>query len=547
MLRTLLTAAIVLCATLSSARAEAYRLQVVAASELRLDPAVLPGSSTLTIRLHLRDDRGAPLARRPVALTFLPAGAAESSRALRTDENGDGVVRLDVSSSRRVRVRGAFSGDSTAASTRSEIDVDFDAPFVTADLLLPSEGVTLGERAVEAIVTVRVGEVQTVSPARLAVELSHVMDPSGRRRSLAAGATDGAGRVSLVFPTDRFEAPGVARIVPRIDLGRGRVIEGTGRELLVRSRTALSLLREDSDDEREGVTVFGAVLLSSGAPVPEAAVRILRGGSTLGAARADARGQFRVRLGAEALSEPGVRVRAVFEPTEPWFIASESTELELTAPAPPPIHWIWAVGPLGVAALAIGWITLQRKEIALAPALSPPPRGEDHLEHVAIAGSTGVTLRISVVDRATGRRLSRVRLRLDDGPWRDHDDAPLARDEGGGCQVALESEGFAPRVVSLALPPSGEYRVQVAMQTWREALFARLRPHLERARRSPVLPTPRELARSLAEGEGVDELIALIERGCYGPTAPGAGEVRAADELASSTGGAGTSARPEQR
>lgn len=548
-MRTLTAAAIVTLATLRSAPAEAYRLNVVAASELRLDPAVPAGTSALTVRVHLRDDRGAPLARRAVSLRFQPAGQGDRAEELRTDDNGDGVARLDVGRSRRVRVSGTFAGDSTAASARGEIDVDFDAPFVTADLLLPGEGVTLGEGSVEAIVTVRVGEVQTLSPARLAVELSQVLDASGRRRSLAAGATDAAGRVSLVFPVTRFGAPGAVRIVPRVDLGRGRVVEGAGRELLVRARTAISLLREDDDgDEREGARLYGAVVLAGGAPVPGAALRVTRGERTLAAARADDQGHFRVRLGPEVLSEAGVSVRALFEPPEPWFIASESPELEVTPPSPPPIHWAWGAVPLALAALAVGWISLRRKEIEPTSVPQAPPLGADQVLRVARPTAAGVTLRVVVVDRATGRPVRGARARLDDGAWAEVSEVPLPWEGAqGACQLSLQAEGFAPRSLRVPLPEPGEYRVQVAMQTWREALFARLRPWLESARRADALPTPRELTRGGAADEALRPLVGMVERGCYGPQPPGPDELRAADDIAEAARAAGASAMQERR
>jgi hypothetical protein len=528
-------AVLVLCAaTLRGPVARAYRLNVVAATELRLDPAVPSGSTALTVRAHLRDDRGAALEGRALTLTLVPEGGAERAVEARTNEQGDAAVTVDVGRARRVAVTGAWAGDSTAASARASIDVNFDAPFVTPELLLPGDGVTLGDGALEAVITVRVGEVQTLSPARLAVQLARVIEGAQGPLALASGVTDGAGRAALLVPIARFDRPGVARLIPRVDLGNGRVVEGVGRELLVRGRVAVSLLRAEGAEEGDGVTLHGAVVLSTGAAVPNAALRIVQGERTLAATRADAQGGFRLALGPEVLTDPGMSARAVFEPTEPWYLAAESPEVQLTAPPTPPIHWSWGAAPLALAALAVGVMSLRRRVAQPSPPPDPPPPLEDHVAVVTDGPARPRSLRVVAIDRATGAKVPGCRLRVDDGTWQAVGAEPVAVGEGAtACQLTLEADGYAPRRLRMDLPRGGEVRVQVAMRTWREELFARIRPWLERGRRAEVLPTPRELSQSGALAHVVP-LAKLVERGCYGPETPGPGELDAADALADS-------------
>lgn len=525
-------AVFVLCAaSVCAPGVGAFPLNVVAATELRMDPSVPAGSTALTVRAHLRDDRGAALEGRIVTLTLVPEGAEPRTRELLTDARGEVAVTLDVGRARRVAVTGAWAGDSTAASARSSIAVDFDAPFVTPELLLPGEGVTLGEGAFEAVITVRVGDVQTLSPARLAVQLARLVEGAQGPMALAAGVTDGGGRAVLQVPVERFGQPGVARIIPRVDLGNGRVVEGVGRELLVRGRAAVSLLRGDAADEGEGVALHGAVVLSTGAAVPNAALRIVQGERTLAATRADAQGTFHVILGPEVLTEAGMMARAVFEPTEPWFLAAESPEVQLTAPPTPPIHWSWGAAPLAMAALAVGVMSLRRRA-APPPEVPPPPPLEDHVAVVTDVPGRPRSLRVVVIDRATGARVSGCRMRIDDGSWQALASGPVVVADGAtACQLSLEADGYAPRQLRVELPRSGEVRVQVAMRSWREELFARIRPWLEGARRSEVLPTPRELSRTGAASPVVP-LLKLVEQGCYGAATPGPGELDAADALA---------------
>lgn len=539
--------ALAAAAVLRAGPAGAYRLNVVAASELQMEPEVRAGAPSLAVRVRLRDDRGASLARRPVALTFRAGGLADVERAVVTDANGAGATSVEVGAARVVRVEGRFVGDSTAAPARAAIDVDLDAPFVTPELVVPGEGVTFGGAPVEAVVTVRVGQVQAIAPGRLGVEVAQALDASGRRRALAAGETDATGRVVLSIPSARFEGVGAVRLVPRVDLGGGRVVEGVGRDLLVRGLTAVSLLRAArADDEGDGVTLHGALVIQSGAPVAGAAVRILRAERTVAAARTDAAGHFTVALGAESLGEPGVVVRAVFEPTEPWYVGSESPPLALTEPAPPPIRWTWAAVPLGLAALAIAWISLRRKPIALDPAPSPPPAA-DHLERLAAEAPAGVRVGFVAVDRSTGAVIAGARVRLGDGAWRRCDDAPFELGAARGAVAELDAEGFAPRAVTLEFPRPGAYRMQVALQTWREALFGRVRPVLDRARSGDGLPTPREAAHAAGAGPGVAALVTHVEAGCYGASAPDAEALRTADELARAARDDASSRVPDRR
>lgn len=525
--------AIALTAALAStalrpASAGAYRLNVVAASELQMEPSVRAGASSLSVRVHLRDDRGAALARRAVTLSFRGGGIADLERRVRTDENGDASTTVEVGATRAVRVEGRFAGDSTAASARAGIDVDLDAPFVIPELVVPGEGVALDGALFEAVITVRVGQVQALAPGRLAVEVSQASEGTGRRRSLAAGETDATGRAALLIQPARFATPGAVRLIPRVDLGGGRVVEGVGRDLLVRGRTALSLLRAaPRDEDGDGATLHGALILAGGAPVPGAAVRVLRGERTVAAARTDARGHFTVALGAESLGEPGVVVRAAFEPTEPWFVGSESPPVALTEPASPPIGWAWAVTPLGVAALAIAWISLRRKPIE-APSAERPPPAMEYVERVAAAA--GLRVRVEVVDRATGARVEGATLRLAGADARRCDDGPIEVEGARAKEATVTAEGYAPRAVTLEFPRPGEYRVRVALRSWREELFARVRPWLDPRRAGDAPPTPREAAG--ATGARIESLVSHVERGCYGPDAPNAAAVQVADDLA---------------
>ncbi len=354
---------------------------------------------------------------------------------------------------------------------------------------------------------------------------------------IATGVTDVSGRVVLSVPTASLGAAGVHR-VRAVTSAQGERIEGPERAVLVRAESAISLVRIAGDDEASGVRLQGTLLASTGAPIADASVRVARGTVTLAGARTDAQGRFQVRLEPEVLAERGVTVRALYEPTEPWFGASESAPLELTTPPPPKIHWLWVVAPAAVAALGLAVVLVRARGQAQGEAQASPEAAStrwDVVEHVAPSVTGGLRVRFVVVDRATTRPVTEPMVRWGgDAEWKTVTGESVAVQAARRVEFELGASGYAPRKVTGEFSRPGEYVVRVQLRTWREELFERARPWLRRAGAGAgALPTLREALKTRPATPRALAFVELVEEGCYAPENPDAKAVERAEELSS--------------
>lgn len=532
-----------MCLTLAMACASAittapraarpFTLRVLAASELRVEPRLSSDRASLTLAVRLQDDRAAPLKRRAITLSITSPGFDEQRVTLSLGDDGEAshsiaIVREQAS----VDVTAFYAGDGATAPRTTSIHVNLDAPYVTIDLLAPPDGVTLGGPPAPFVVTLHVGEVVMNFPPRgQGVELRE------GDRVIATGVTDVSGRVVLSVPTASLGAAGVHR-VRAVTSAQGERIEGPERAVLVRAESAISLVRIAGDDEASGVRLQGTLLASTGAPIADASVRVARGTVTLAGARTDAQGRFQVRLEPEVLAERGVTVRALYEPTEPWFGASESAPLELTTPPPPKIHWLWVVAPAAVAALGLAVVLVRARGQAQGEAQASPEAAStrwDVVEHVAPSVTGGLRVRFVVVDRATTRPVTEPMVRWGgDAEWKTVTGESVAVQAARRVEFELGASGYAPRKVTGEFSRPGEYVVRVQLRTWREELFERARPWLRRAGAGAgALPTLREALKTRPATPRALAFVELVEEGCYAPENPDAKAVERAEELSS--------------
>lgn len=508
--------------------ASAFTLRVLAATELRVEPRLAPDRSNLTLVVRLQDDRGAPLARRTVTLSV---GDHVVALTLGADGEASHVVPITRGQS-VVAVTATYAGDTATAQRRASIRVNLDAPYVTVDLLAPVGGVELGGAAAPFAVMLHVGEV--VSGFRAGAQGVELREGA---RTLAAGVTDLSGRAVLAVSARELGAAGVhkVRAVTNVE---GERVEGPEHDVLVRAPTIVSLVRVGSDDDAAGVALRGTLLTTTGAPVPDGSVRIARGAVTLAGARTDGQGRFQATLGPAVLAERGVTVRAVFEPTEPWFGASESPALVLTAPPPPKVHWLWVVAPAALAALGVAVVLVRARSKGEAPAAALPDRASEaqwnRVEHVAPSATGGLRVRFVVVDRATTKAVSDPMVRWGaDTAWRAATGESVAVQPARKVEFEVGASGYAPRKVTGEFARPGEYVVRVQLRSWREELFERARPWLRRAGGgATALPTLREALAKRAATPNAVAFVEHIEAGCYAPESPSAKEVARADELA---------------
>ncbi len=510
-------------------RAEAFTVQVLAASELQVDPVLAPDRSSLALQVRLLDDRGRSLPGRSVSLQMQVDGVAQGIVTLAIGDDGSATHTVPLSRGQRVvDARVSYAGDGSTAAQERAIRVGLNVPYVTADVVVPPGGVELGGPPTTFVVALRVGAVVDFATQGVGVELRE------GDALLADGFADASGRAVLRVPSRAFREARVYRVraVTSVD---GERVEGPVRDVVVRARTAVSLVRvSDPGDLTAPVALEGVLVTTTGAPIPHASVRVVRGTVTVAGARTDGGGAFQVRLPVELLAEHDVSVRAVFEPTEPWFGASESPALALTGPAPQRIHPGWVLAPaLVAAALAAAAVLRGRVRASRAPSAEreAPPAEGDRVEHVRASIPHGLRVRFVAIDRATSKPVEGVCARWGGGEW-------VAVTESVAVQPARRIEfevgaaGYSPRKVTGEFSRPGEYVVRVQLRTWREELFERARPWLRRAASGESMPTLREALGARAATPAAVTFVAHVEQGCYAPEAPDARHIARADELA---------------
>lgn len=508
---------------LCPAEPRAFGLRVVSATELRAEPQVSPDRTQAAVLLHLRDDHRGPLARRRLQLDGALDGASATRHTLDTDDQGDALARFPLRPTDHVlHLRAEFPGDRSHAPATHTLQVNLDAPFVTAEVDAPPV-VDQDGPPIRVVVRVNVGQVAPLNPGGLSVDLS-VDD-----RVRAAGVTDVTGRRVFMLRPEELGTAGVHRLRPRVAV-QPEVVRGTERSVLVRARVGLHLAR------REGTGVLYGALRTARGPLGGAALRIMAGERTLAATTTDPQGGFEVALAPSVLTEPSLRVRAVFDPPEPWLERAESAVVQVTDPPPAKVAWTWELLALGLAAglVGVGAAVSRRRREGVSEPPEAPLAAVDRIEAVKVLARGGIHLTVRVKDRATGRALAAAYLRWSPTePWETLPEGSLERPATRNLSFEVGAPGFAPKAVQGNFHRPGEYVVTVALRSWREELFDRGRRWL---RAGPLgardLPTPREaLARAPRDAAEARALVTLVEEGCYGPEPPGSREVERADGL----------------
>lgn len=517
-----------------SRSAAAIPLVVKAASDLRVEPRVSADGAVLTLLVRLVDDRAQRVPGARVTVTLVHDGVAAPSRAVLTDRMGE--VRLDVPTDaehRRFEIEARFEGDRVRHASHLRRAIDLDAPFVSANLELPPEGIALGVDPLVATVTVSLGEVVARSLANLPVALV-LSSAEGSARVLTAGVTDAAGRVELTVEASEFRAAGAYALLPRVEVAPGHTLDGPVRALLVHSQVLVGVAR--AEDSSEGAVLVASVITPGRQPVVDAPLQLKAGARSLVGGRTDSRGAVRFVLPWSLFRDGELSVRAVFDPTAPWYGAAESAPLRVGSPEMRAVPAWWAASALGGAMVSLAGVhafgSLRKRAVPPeAPATpSPAPRlpERDQVERVAVAGMKGCALHFRVLDRATGRDVEGVTL-----SYEGVEAAPLAPDgvlhldAVRRVTFVLRAPGYAPREVPGDFVRPGQYNLQVAMRSWREELHERIRPSLGRVPQGVALRTPRE---ALGAGAGAEALLGVVEVGCYGPENPSESE---ADRVAS--------------
>ncbi len=511
--------------------ATAFPIRVSTATELVLDPELSPDRQHIRLTVRLRDDQGIGVGRSRVSVSVAsPSGLAVTNDVL-TEADGSAAIEAPLDAQTRVVTLDAnFAGTDRLASAHAHAEVELDAPYVTVELLAPATPIALGAAPPIFIARVNTGHVVGLNADGLPVALT-VVEPRSAR-VIAAGVCDASGQVSFVVRPDAFPSAGAYTLRPRVEVRPQRYVEGTGRRVVVRVDTVLTAaLVSEPDDLR--ARVRGQLRSATNEPLARAPVRLMRGDDTIVAGQTDAAGEFVFEVDLDRTNLQGSAVRVRFDPTDPWFGASESTAFVIGESPAAPIHWAWTIVPWLVLGL-IGVAAALRRRATPAAAVSAPIEAapEGVVVRTGAAPDGAVEVMIEPFDRSTGASLPAATWRLTDASDAPANPSsvsvPVGRGKSAFVVVALA--GYEPRRVELSRLGPGRHRVRVGLMGWREALFDRARPSLASARADgAAMPTPREAARSALPGGTGAPWVGLLEDGAYGPAAPDEDVVRAVE------------------
>lgn len=473
---------------------EAWAAPIGIRARTRVSVSYRVDAKGLVVSGRLVDDVDAPVAKEEVAfeLASMPVVIA------RTDEDG----RFEARFARQDLVAAqsafgpllpwtfTFDGNSQLGAVREQGALDFSKRPTRLVIALPSGPIALGERAVEAVVTL----VEVDGPRTVAVPDAEIAVEVGTGSELV-GATGRAGTATFVVRPGSLASAGRYGVVARFkgDLERAPSrAEGT-IEVVLPSRITLRVVREG--DELSGRYRFSGRLSDELGPIGDAVVNVV---GTVDSAKADAPGFERavatrpdglfvtaisaeemasIRVQAEARAGPELggavrlEVSASFVPADGVHAGTSSHPVALEIPPPPGIPLRWYAVALG---------------LVLALVLTSRGLRSGRLQRA----SRAAWARVVGACRATLRWLAGLGRRRRDG-------AVASSPASAPGLVALASGRDARRVDHL----SGV----IVDQDTRAPIAARLR-----ARRGPDAAPQRELQ---ASEEGRFEL---------GPLAPGA-------------------------
>lgn len=278
---------------------------------------------------------------------------------------------------------------------------------------------------------------------------------------------------------------------------------------------------------------------------PTAGVQILltANGRPLDDGEADGRGRFAFTVAPGELKPGPVVFRANAHTEAPGFRDGVSGEVQVEVPPPPPpsAWWVWAPGILaGISLLGAvgrrGLLRLRRAPRPPRPQLADEPLPTFTFETAARGGPADLS--VLVRDAVTGRPLpALVVLLAPDAPEpapgstrppagtaTQADDEGRARLTGAGDRLWAWTPGYAPVCHAL---PAASGRAVIPLLPLRARLQTLYAEVLTEAGRPPLRfgwQTPREAERPLshrgAPSDPLARLTALVERACFGPSAP---------------------------
>lgn len=512
--------------------------------ESRIEIGVTHSELGVAISGALRDELGAPLAGRQLAVEAIPESAPHEPWAAELTSDEAGRFSLEITDNdRNYRLFATFAGDANHRGVRVERDVERARDDVRLELRL-----TAGTRIDldRDSIAVDVVAESDAGGDGLAMRLT---DESGRE--LAHGTTRSDGRLRFSVATSQLGAPGAGLL--RIEsLRDDRRAEAQTEARVVRTRAVLLTLELDAASFEAGspVPVKGRAHTRVG-PRAQVPIGLFAAGQHLETLLTDPQGEFRTRLWPKA-REGTVELSARSDGDASSAYPAAETRVTITIRKPEPLPLRWLLGATVVVALALTMIARARGKRAgdsLRPeaaevqqarrVLQPKPQGRR--DRHRINGRVHDLRNDAAVPFA---KISLVHEQAEGS-------CVLAADElgrfaspvlpTGRVRMRVESPGFVTTEIDLHVPHRGEWTsFGVRLESLRERAltpFRKLALRVLPSARSWGVWTTREVREWITRAAPTrkTQLGALtldVERACYGEAPPSEREVLAIEESA---------------
>jgi hypothetical protein len=514
--------------------------------ESRIELGVAHADVGVSITGALRDELGAPLTGRLLALEAVPIESGEHKERgeiWRTQVTTDpeGRFSLEIADPEHdYRLLATFAGDDTHRGVRVERRVERARSDVRLELRLPL-GHTIDldapELIVEAIAESDVGGNEVSM---------RVWDEAGRE--LGSGVTDRGGHLRVRVPTSKMGPPG-AGLVRIESLRDQRRAEAQTEARVVRKRAVFLELSSESTELEAGqpARVHGRAYTHGGdqadppreQPRAVIPVGLFRAERHLATVMTDAQGTFASELWADLeQGELTITARTEGDATGAYPAAEARVTLHIAPARPVPITWLL----LAAVTIAIAVVTAQRLR---APSLDLAERLREPTEpSISPARAHGRRDRSIVSGRVIDLRgdhgLAQAEITI------QHADSAVTLHSGedgrfespplpaGRARLRVQAEGYVGTEIALELPHRGEWSaVVIRLESLRARALAAFRALISRA-----LPTPRAwgiwttreardwISERAPEQRGaLRKLSSDVERACYAAEPPAQAEV----------------------
>lgn len=501
--------------------------------ESRIELGVTHVEIGVSITGALRDELGAPLSGRPLALEAVPLDDPSQPWHKQLQTDAEGRFALEIADpAHDYRLLATFAGDGTHRGVRVERRVERARSDVRLELRLPF-GHTIDldapDLVVEAVAESDVGG-NGVS--------MRLWDEAGRE--LGQGVTDRSGRLRMRIPTQRMGPPGAGLV--RIESLRDQKRAEAQTEARVVRRRAVFLELSPSAPELEAgqpLTVRGRAFTRA-APRTETPVGIFHGERHLATVLTDAQGAFSAELWLE--TQPGpleLTARTEADATGAYPPAEVRAQLRIAPARPVPLAWF------GLAALVVGgaaWLASRRRAAELPVEIETAPRVREPTEpSISPARAHGRRQRHQVSGRVIDLRgeqpianatvtilhtLPEVRCALQSDERGRFESPPLPT---GRARMRIEATGYVSTEIDIDLPHRGEWSaVVIRLESLRARALAAFRALALRAlpsARAWGVWTTREAREWIAERApdqrtALRQLTRAVERACYARELP---------------------------